>query len=203
MAGKGIPAHSNKLSRHALRQNLTFRLNQLHSKFKIDRRLTVGNQFEYIPGADDEQLVSESAGFIAYNVWRKHADSLKAIFNLPRAQALMAPGVRVTGVFRSPAFNLLDMNRMSMEQTYDFLRRTSHKVSRRQFILNSDIYKLYTNLNHIHEMDDDAIRQYNLVRAKWFGQLMEEHARQDTSRCKNILSSVDIGTAHREHKDDD
>ncbi|KAK9245330.1 hypothetical protein V1506DRAFT_506660 [Lipomyces tetrasporus] len=194
MAGKGTPVHSNNLSRRALRKNLTFRLNQLHSKFKIDRRLAVGNQFEYIPVADDEQLVSESAGFIAYNVWRKHADSLKSIFHLPRAQALMAPGVRVTGVFRSPAFNWLDMNRMSMQQTYDFLRRTSHKVSRGQFILNSDIYKLLTNFNHIQEMDDEAIRQYNLIRAKWFAQLMEEHARQDNSRGKNILSSVENGT---------
>ncbi|KAK9361887.1 hypothetical protein V1504DRAFT_450582 [Lipomyces starkeyi] len=191
--------YKGKISRRALRQNLSFRLIQVHSKFEINRRLTQGSQFEYIPEPEDEQIVAESSGSIAYNVWRKHADSLKEIFKFPRTHAYMAPGVRVTGMFRSPAFKRLDINQMTMQQTYDFLRRTSHKASRGLFILNTDIYKLYTNFRHIEEMDDEAIKQYNLIRAKWFAQMIEKNARQDNSGHGKHLASVDIGTAQGEH----
>ncbi|KAK9239967.1 hypothetical protein V1525DRAFT_396469 [Lipomyces kononenkoae] len=195
----GTSTGSGKLSRAALRQNLSFRLNQLHDKFEINRRLTARRQFEYTPEAKDEQTVAESAGFIAYNVWRKHADSLRKIFKFPRANAYMAPGVRVTGMFRSPSFKPLDVNEMNMPQTYDYLRTTSHKASRGRFILNTDIYKLYTNFRHIEEMDDEAIKQYNLIRAKWFSQLIEEHARKDNSFDKELVASTDNGTAPGEY----
>ncbi|KAK9371029.1 hypothetical protein V1509DRAFT_644432 [Lipomyces kononenkoae] len=193
---------NTKLSRAALRQNLSFRLYQLHDKFEINRRLTARKQFEYTPEPEDEEIVAESSGFIAYNVWRKHADSLREIFKLPRAHAYMAPGVRVTGMFRSPSFKQLDFNQMDKQQTYDYLRTTSQKVSRGRFILNRDIYKLYTNIRHFEEMDNEAIKQYNLIRAKWFSQLMEERAKLDNSLENEHATSTEDSTGPGEYNTD-